>query len=223
MLSLLFVVSNSLWPPWTIACQAPLSSTKEREWLPGCFRSIWVRMGLRERSIMDNMTREGHPQWKIGDKRHRVKGTWGWRIQTFLPLSICNDVFLHNCCTKFFPPQETLSPPPFFSAVSLVVAGAITKSSHQYFASSGLISKPSVQFSSVQLLSCVRLFVTPWIAAHQASLSITNFWSSLKLTSIKSVMPSSHHILCCPLFLLPPISPSIRVFSNESTLRMRWP
>ena len=81
----------------------------------------------------------------------------------------------------------------------------------------------SVQFSSVQLLSCVRLFVTPWIAAHQASLSITNSWSSLKLTSIESVMPSSHLILCRPLLLLPPIPPSIRVFSNESTLCMRWP
>ena len=77
------------------------------------------------------------------------------------------------------------------------------------------------QFSSVQLLSRVRLFVTPCIPARQASLSITISWSSLRLTSIKSVMPSSHLILCCPLLLLPPIPPSIRVFSNESTLRMR--
>ena len=76
---------------------------------------------------------------------------------------------------------------------------------------------------SDQSLSRVRLFATPWIAARQASLSITNSWSSLRLTSIESVMPSSHLILCCPLFLLPPILPSIRVFSNESTLRMRWP
>ena len=81
----------------------------------------------------------------------------------------------------------------------------------------------SVQFSSVQLLSCVRLFVTPWIAARQASLSITNSRSSLRLTSIESVMPSSHLILCHPLLLLPLVPPSIRVFSNESTLRMRWP
>ena len=77
--------------------------------------------------------------------------------------------------------------------------------------------------SSVQSLSRVQLFADPWIAARQASLSITNSWSSLKLTSIESVMPSSHLILCCPLLLLPPIPPSIRVFSNESTLRMRWP
>ena len=79
------------------------------------------------------------------------------------------------------------------------------------------------EFSSVQLLSRVRLSVIPWIAARQASLSITNSRSSLKLTSIKSVMPSSHLILCHPLLLLPPIPPSIRIFSNESTLHMRWP
>ena len=82
----------------------------------------------------------------------------------------------------------------------------------------------SVQpFSSVQSLIGVRLFATPWIAACQASLSITNSRSLLRLMSIKSVMPSSHLILCCPLLLLPPILPSIRVFSNESSLRMRWP
>ena len=79
------------------------------------------------------------------------------------------------------------------------------------------------QFISVKSLSCVWLFEIPWIAAHQASLSITNSQSSLKLMSIKSVMPSSQLILCHPLLLLPPIPPSIRVFSNESTLRMRWP
>ena len=78
-------------------------------------------------------------------------------------------------------------------------------------------------FSSVQSLSHVWLFVTPWIAARQSSLSITNPRSSLKLTSIESVMPSSHLILYRPLLLLPPIPPSIRVFSNESTLRVRWP
>ena len=75
-----------------------------------------------------------------------------------------------------------------------------------------------ITLSSVQLLSRVRLFETPWITARQASLSITNSWSSLKFMCIESVMPSSHLILCCPLLLLPPIPPSIRVFSNESTL-----
>ena len=81
----------------------------------------------------------------------------------------------------------------------------------------------SARFSSVQLLSRVRLFETPWITARQASLSITNSRSSLKLTSIELVMPSSHLILCRPLLLLPPAPPSIRVLSNESTLHMRWP
>ena len=82
--------------------------------------------------------------------------------------------------------------------------------------------KHSVQFSSVQLLSCVWLFETPQTAARQASLSITNSWSSLKLMSIELVMPSSHLILCRPLLLFPSIFPSIRVFSNESVLRIRW-
>ena len=79
------------------------------------------------------------------------------------------------------------------------------------------------QFSSVQSLSCFRLFVTPWTAAHQASLSITNSWSLLKLMSIKLVMPSNHFILCRPLLLPPSIFPSITVFSNESVLHIRWP
>ena len=80
-----------------------------------------------------------------------------------------------------------------------------------------------IQFSSAQSISRVRLSATPWITAHQASLSITISRSSPRPTFIESVMPSSHLILCRPLLLLPPISPSIRVFSNESTLRMRWP
>ena len=81
----------------------------------------------------------------------------------------------------------------------------------------------TVQFSSVQSLSCVWLFVTPWTTAHQASLSITNSKSLLKLTSIELVMPSNHLILCHPLLLLPSIFPSIRVCSNESVLCIRWP
>ena len=80
-----------------------------------------------------------------------------------------------------------------------------------------------VSVSSVQSLSHFRLFVTPWTAAHQASLSITNSQSLLKLMSIESVMPSNHLILCHPLLILPSILPSIRVFSNESALRIRWP
>ena len=89
--------------------------------------------------------------------------------------------------------------------------------------SGGPVLLGGYQSVSVQSLSHVWLFVTPWIAAGQASLSITNSRSLLKLMSIESVMPSSHLILCCPLFLLPPISPSIRVFSKESTLHVRRP
>ena len=83
--------------------------------------------------------------------------------------------------------------------------------------------KSTEQFSSVQSLSHIRLFATPWIAARQASLSITNSWSLLKLVSIKLVMPSNNLILSRPILLLPSIFPSIRVFSNESVLCIRWP
>ena len=85
-----------------------------------------------------------------------------------------------------------------------------------------MMGMPSVQFSSVQSFSRVRLFVTPWIAARQASLSITNSWSLLRLMSIELVMPSNHLIFCCPLLLPPSIFPSIRVFSNESVCCIRW-
>ena len=91
---------------------------------------------------------------------------------------------------------------------------------------SSLLWPPSVSQSvsqSVQLLCCVRLFVTPWSAAHQASLSISNSRSSPKLMSIESVMPSSHLVFCRPLLLPPSVFPSTRVFSNESVLCIRWP
>ena len=79
------------------------------------------------------------------------------------------------------------------------------------------------EISSVQSLSCVWFFATPWTAACQASASITNSWSLLKFMSIESMMPSNHLILCHPLLLLPSVFPSIRVFSNESVLPIRWP
>ena len=85
------------------------------------------------------------------------------------------------------------------------------------------VSWAAHQFSSVQLSRSVRIFVTPWTAARQASLFITNSWSLPKLMCIESVMPSNYLILCRPLLLLPPIPLSIRVFSNESTLHIRWP
>ena len=86
-----------------------------------------------------------------------------------------------------------------------------------------ILHRLSKQFSSVLSFSCVRLSVIAWTAARQASLSITNFRNFLKFMSIKLVMPSNHLILCCPLLLLPSVFPSIRVFSNESVLHIRWP
>ena len=86
-----------------------------------------------------------------------------------------------------------------------------------------ILSFETFQISSVQLLSCVRLFATPWTTARQASLSITDSWSLLKLMSIESVMPSNHLNLCSPLLLPPSIFPSIRIFSSESVLCKRWP
>ena len=94
---------------------------------------------------------------------------------------------------------------------------------HSFIYGHQFVSMSAVQFSSVQSLSCVQLFVTPWTATHQASLSITNSWSLLKLMSIASVMPSNHLSLCNPFLLPPSIFPSNRVFSNESVLRIRWP
>ena len=92
------------------------------------------------------------------------------------------------------------------------------------WASSKMLSfKSCIVLSSVQSLNCVQLFVTPWTAGRQTSLSITNSRSLPKLMSIESVIPSNHLIVCCPFLLPPPIPPSIRVFSNESVLRIRWP
>ena len=110
--------------------------------------------------------------------------------------------------------QSLVNKKYFYLAFRFKLLPALHSSSAHMFA---------IQFSSVQSLSHVRLFATPSIAARQASLSITNSQSSLRLTSIEPMMPSSHLILCRPLLLLPPIPPSITVFSNESTLRMRWP
>ena len=87
----------------------------------------------------------------------------------------------------------------------------------------GHLHKLFLQFGSAQSLSQVRLFATPWTAAHQASLSITNSWSLLKFMSIESVMPSNHLLLCCPLLLPPSIFPNIWVFSNNSVFCIRWP
>ena len=145
--------------------------------------------------------------------------------------------FLHNVhvLLQFFPMLPSILSGKFilmyFFGVSVLNVKCVRNISfsflHSYvyfwicFSIRCLIHLHILQFSSVQSLSRVRLFTTPWIAARQDSLSITNSWSSPKLMSIKSVMPSSHLILCHPLLLLPPIPPSIRVFSNGSTFSMR--
>ena len=122
----------------------------------------------------------------------------------------CNFFFFHMevICLRLHAGKEAAS-----DEVEREVGGGFRMGGHTY---------THGWFMSVQLLSRVRLFATLWITARQASLSITNSRISLKFMSIESVMPSSHLILCCPLLLLPPIPPSIRVFSNESTLHMRW-
>ena len=120
-------------------------------------------------------------------------------------------------CPQSFPASGSFPMSQFFTSGGQRSFSFSISPSNEY---SGLLS---FQFSSVHLLSSVQLFETPWTAARQASLSITNSQTLPKLMSIGSMMPSSHLILCRPLLLLPPIPPGIRGFSNESTLRMRWP
>ena len=134
----------------------------------------------------------------------------------YQPMTIYSESFVSHVKKGFSPyctlPRQSLKDWHFLRAK--ISRGETSLKEH---------SQRDLQFSSVQSLSRVRLFATPWIAARQASLSTTNSRSSLRLKSIKSVMPSSHLILWRPLLLLPSIPPSIRVFSNESALRMRWP
>ena len=140
--------------------------------------------------------------------------------QTYIPLHYTRVAFLLWICCTTFETFSKSSSPVIHAFHHLLHNWLMPRDTHWFHHQ---LNQSAIQFSSVQLLSCVRLLVTPWITAHQASLSTTNSWSSPKLMSIKSVMLSSHLILCRPLLLLPPIPPSIRVFSNESTLHMRWP
>ena len=122
----------------------------------------------------------------------------------------------HSQCTVIILQKKCM----FYLVIKLL---GVSQWSHEYLSWWVCTSDLSHSVQAVQSLSRVRLFATPRIAARQASLSITDSRSLLKLMSIELVMPSSHLILCCPLLLLPPIPPSIRVFSNESTLHIRWP
>ena len=139
-----------------------------------------------------------------------------YRLQVHSPFNTKLFLMPTLCQTLFW---GSRTPPPYYTYTPSICWYMKGQTSHN---AAVPVNIRSDQIRSDQSLSHVRLFSTPWIAARQASLSITNSWSSLRLTSIESVMPSSHLILCHPL-LLPPIPPSIRVFSNESTLHMRWP
>ena len=133
--------------------------------------------------------------------------------------------YLRQVLPIFEAHSSNLSSPNIFCPSNTIFL-SLSDTSEQYFLYSQFLTQTLpfiVQFSSVQWLSHVQLFAPPWTAAHQAFLSITNSLSLLKLMSIESVMPSNHLILCRPLLLPPSIFPSIRVFSNESVFRIRWP
>ena len=132
-----------------------------------------------------------------------------------------NCKMLKGGCITQFSREAYWSGLPFPSPGDLPDAGIKPQSPSLW--ADALTSEPQVQFSSVQSLGCGLLIVIPWTVACQASLSITNFQSLLKLMSVELVMPSNHLILCCPLLLLLSIFPSIRLFSNESVLCIRWP
>ena len=140
----------------------------------------------------------------------------------------CTDTGLAKKLIRIFPQDLTEKPKLFDPGQQNRLLLNHKKNEIILFAASwmniGIIILSEIsQFSSVQSLSCVQLFATPWTAPRQASLSITNSWSLLRLMSIESVMPSNHLILCHPLLLLPSIFPSFRVFSNESALCIKWP
>ena len=180
--------------PWTVAYQAPVSNgilqARTLELVAISFSSEW--------------------KWKVKGKSLSCAWLTPWTVACQAPLSMG------------FSRQEYWSGLPFPSPQWHIIwpqkgIEYWCMLYHEWILRT-LCSCMQSCFSSVQSLSCVWLFATPWIAARQAFLSITNSRSSLRLTSIELVMPPSHLILCCPLLLLPPIPPSIRVFSNESTL-----
>ena len=142
--------------------------------------------------------------------------------------------FPHHGCTWHLPPVNSVAHECILSLLLRFSRADPARSSHPEESGTGLSSQPVGRWGmlgpflkpgsmSVQLLNRVRLFATPWSAARQASLSVTNSQSLLKLMSIESVRPSNHFILCRPLLLLPSIFPSIRVFSSESVLCIKWP
>ena len=180
-------------------------------------RGLTELLGCPRNSVLTSVEGCEVYSWKKGSDgfpRLLLWPMWIWR----LPLHICNirahSFILQRCflCVCVW---------DLLYQVLLVPLEIWVKKQRSLVNVGQAININTIQFSSVAQ-SC-RLFATPWIAARQASLSITNSWGSLRLTSVESVMPSSHLILGRPLLLLPPIPPSIRVFSNESTLHLRWP
>ena len=182
--------------PWTVACQAPLSSS--------------ISWSLLKFMFIESVMLSNHlilsPRYPFAFNLSQHHGLFQW---------------VGSSCGQSIGASASASvlPMNIQDWFPLGLTGLISRS----WSDAQESSSTKVQFSSVQSLSCVRLFATPWITARQASLSITNSWSLLKLMPIESVMPSNHLILCHPLLFLPSILPSIRVFSNESTLHMRWP
>ena len=230
----------TLSTPCPVACQAPLSMgfPKQEYW-----------SGLSFPSSADLLTQGSNPgllhcRWilyQLNQQASSQKAAWShfW-LQTldYVLLNLISVLLQHfSSCLPVHPPYFSFfltGMSVSYSSVSPIMSGSMLSkksTSNKYllnwktviFAKKICLFIFENWFSSVQLLSRVRLFATPWIAAHKASLFITNSWSSPKPTSIELVMPSSHLIFCRPLFLLPPLPPSIRVFSNESTLCMRWP
>ena len=147
-------------------------------------------------------------------------------IKSVMPPAISSSVIPFSSCPQSFPASRSFPMSQLFAwggqSIGVSALASVRPMNTQDW-SLGLTDWISLQSTSVQSLSCVRLFVTPWTAACQASLSIINSWNLLKLMSTESVMPSNHLILCCSLLLPPSIFPSIRVFSNESALLIRWP
>ena len=189
---------------------------KKLGWLYGDYHEVQGSIFPEARIKGRSRGEKGEPpqQWLL----HLLPRLWNGTKQQPLWASLRNRALIHQCdlnCSLGLHKSQ----PEFLKGCARQSVAFIA-----YLTTGSLtvhLTQISVQFTS---LSHVRLFATPWIPARQASLSITNSRSSLKLTSIEPVMPSSHLILCRPLFLLPPIPPSIRVFSNESTLHMRiWP
>ena len=173
------------------------------------------------------VTKETNSEWLAVFQRKTRRGRRKIMEHRLNPTAgkdaLCSGILLVPSLFAFCWVLVTKSPATNNSTQAMLIFGLSPQKSCVYDKTHLIFHFACGPFSSVQSLSHDRLFVTPWIAAHQASLFIINSWSSLRFTSIESVMPSNHLILCCLCLLLPSIFPRIRVFSNESALHIRWP